>query len=65
MKIYEIKGHLTASNSGVIKLAKKIGVSQSAVSRCLHRDLHSKKIEQAIANQINKPLEVVFPEYKK
>jgi transcriptional regulator with XRE-family HTH domain len=44
-------------------IAERIGVSEMAVSLIIHRKSQSRRIMEAIAATLGKPIQEVFPEY--
>jgi len=62
MKGYEIRQLMADQKIKVGDLAAKIGVSQASVSRTIHRQTKSVRIQGGIAEAINRPVTEVFPE---
>lgn len=61
----QIKGALITSGSNQTRIAEMLKVSKTSVHRIISKKDKSRRIAQAIANQIGEPLYKVFPEYKK
>ena len=61
----QIKGALISSGANQTIIAQQLSLSNTSISRVIKRRDKSRRVTQAIADQIKKPLEVVFPEYKK
>jgi len=56
-----IRGHIYTAGLTPEALAKKLGVSESAISQTIHGLLKSPRIRQAIADAIGKPVEEIWP----
>ena len=65
MESYEIKYHLARTGHNVRAIADELGVTSQAVSQVIHGRDSSRRISQAVADAIGKPLEEVFPKYRK
>lgn len=64
MQRHKIKYELACVNLTLKDIADDLDVTVSMVSHVLARRYRSLRIEQAIAQAINKPIEKVFPGYK-
>ena len=62
MKGYFIRQLLADRKIKVNDIAHGLGVSQAAVSRVIHGQTRSTRVQGAIAEAIGKPVEEVFPE---
>lgn len=62
MKPNEIKSELVLRKITATDLAKQIGVSRPFVSMTIAGDRKTRRIQEAIAKAIGKPIEEVFPE---
>ena len=65
MNKHEIRGELVKVRSSFAAVARELRVTGTAVQYTANRHSPSRRIAEALSKKINKPLEVVFPEYKK
>ena len=61
MKPHEIKGHMMLKNVRPGDVAKKLGVSDAAVSQVISGTCVSARISAEIARAIGKPVSEIWP----
>ena len=59
----QIRTALLEQGVSLRSIARRLGVSPSAVSLIVNKKMVSKRIMEAVANAIGSDLETVFPEY--
>jgi lambda repressor-like predicted transcriptional regulator len=57
----EIKAAIRMNNMTPAKIASEFNVTQSTLSKVIHKHSHSERIEARIAEIIGKPREEIFP----
>ena len=65
MKGFIIRQLMADKKVSVKMIAEKTGTSSQAVSLVIHGKSTSRRVSQAVADAIGKPLEEVFPKYRK
>lgn len=61
MKPLEIRGEMVRHEITTTGIAKMFDISRCFVSRVIHGKSTSKRVQEAIAESINKPYKIVWP----